>query len=94
MIAYKLFRKLKSGHITSLFINKSRKLPYNTWLEAECIPTKGFKIRPYWHCTAEPLAPHLSEKNRIWLIVEIEDYSEFIRPNIQGGKWYLAKKLK
>lgn len=94
MIAYKLFRKLKSGEITSLFINKSQRLQYNTWLEAEEHPTKGFKFRPQWHCTCEPSAPHLSEKGRVWKRVEMVDYEEFKRPNSQGGLWYLAKKIK
>jgi len=93
MIAFKLFRILKSGEITSLFINKKRKLPYNEWLEAESFPTKGYKIRPFWHCTSNPVAPHLSEKNRIWLKVEIKDYEIFERPESQGGIWYLAKQI-
>jgi hypothetical protein len=82
MIAYKLCRKLKSGDITSLFINKKRKLPYNIWLEAECYPTKGFSVRPFWHCTSFPIAPHLSMKNRVWVLVEMEEYEEFQRPEI------------
>jgi hypothetical protein len=63
-------------------------------MEAESFPTKGFKVRPYWHCTGEPNAPHLSEKGRIWLKVEMQDYEEFQRPVSQGGKWYLAKNIK
>jgi len=55
MIVYKLFRKLKSGEITSLFINK---------------------------------------KDRVWLKVEIQDYVEMNRPTSQGGKWYLANKIR
>ena len=94
MQAYKLFRILKSGHITSLFINKSEHLKRNVWIDAKSYPTKGFKIRPYWHCTEKPNAPHLSMKNRVWLKVEMENYEEFIRPEYQGGKWFLAKKLK
>lgn len=94
MIAYKLFRVLKGGEITSLFINKKRKLPYDEWLEAESFPTKGYVHRPFWHCTSNPHAPHLSEKNRIWLEVEIEEFEIFERPAIQGGRWYLAKKMK
>jgi hypothetical protein len=93
-IAYKLFRELKSGEITSLFINKSEQLKRNVWLEANCYPTKGYKVRPFWHCTEKPEAPHLSNKNRIWLKVEIKEYSEFNRPVHQGGKWFLAKKIK
>lgn len=94
MIAYKLFRKLKNGEITSLFINKTRRLPYNEWLEAEEFPTKGYAFRPFWHCTHLPNAPHLSEKNRVWLRVEMEDYEEIQRPESQGGKWFLAKRIK
>ena len=94
MKAYKLFRVLKSGEITSLFINKSRKLPLNIWLAAEAHPTKGFAERPFWHCTETMSAPHLSMKNRVWCEVEITDFTEFKRPNSQGGKWFLAKNMK
>lgn len=94
MIAYKLFRVLKDGSISSLFINKRRRLPINTWLEAESFPTKGFAIRPYWHCTNTPIAPHLSMKDRAWFKIEMLDFKEFNRPKSQGGLWYLAKKIK
>ena len=85
---------MKSGDITPLFINKSFRIPFNEWLEAESHPTKGFKVRPYWHCTSEPNAPHLSTKNRVWVKVEIQDYEEFERSNNQGGLWFLAKRIK
>jgi hypothetical protein len=94
IIAYKLFRQLKSGDITSLFINKSRRLPYNIWLQAEPFPTKGYKFRPFWHCTSQPIAPHLTEKNRIWKKVLMDDYHEYHRPQNQGGLWYLAERIK
>ena len=94
MVAYKLFRLKKNGAITSLYINKTRELPINTWLEAEEIPTKGYSIRKGWHCLSEPIAPHLSTKGRIWMKVEIEDYYEFNRPKSQGGKWFIANKIK
>lgn len=98
-IAYKLFRELKSGEITSLFINKSRKLPHNEWMESDNYPTKGFAVREGWHCTAEPNAPHLkmelkSGEKRVWKKVMIEDFTEFNRPENQGGMWYLAKRMK
>ena len=85
---------MKSGDITPLFINKSFRIPFNEWLEAESHPTKGFKFRPYWHCTSESNAPHLSTKDRVWVKVEIQDYEEFERPNKQGGLWFLAKRIK
>jgi hypothetical protein len=94
MIAYKLFRQLKDGNITSLFINKTKRLPVGEWMIAEEHETKGFAYRPGWHCTHEPVAPHLSEKGRVWLKVEIEDYTEIKRPESQGGMWYLANKIK
>jgi hypothetical protein len=92
--AYKLFRVLKDGNITPLFINKTFRLPLGEWLQAESHPTKGFKYRPFWHCTSNPMAPHLSEKGRQWYVVEMEDYVEFERPKTQGGLWYLAKRMK
>lgn len=98
-VAYKLFRELKSGEITSLFINKSRRLPIGEWLESENYPTNGFAERPGWHCTAQPKAPHLkmelkSGEIRVWKKVIIENYTEFNRPENQGGLWYLAKRMK
>ena len=77
-----------------VFINKSFRIPFNKWLQAEFHPTKGFKLRPYWHCTSKPNAPHLSTKDRVWVKVEIDDYKEFQRPNNQGGLWFLVNKIK
>ena len=94
MIAYKLCRLLKSGEITPLFINKEKRLPLNEWMNAESHPTEGYKLRPFWYCTSEPIAPHLSKEGRVWVEVEIEDFTEFNRPVHQGGKWYLANKIK
>jgi hypothetical protein len=98
-IGYKLFRKLKSGEITSLFINKKEKLPHDEWLEAKSYPTKGFAFRPYWHCTEKPYAPHLkmelaNGEKRIWKKLLMEDFIENPRPDNQGGMWYLANKIK
>lgn len=92
-IAHKLFRLKANGEITSLFINKGVELKTGQWLNAECHPTKGYMIRPFWHCTGKPEAPHLSEKNRIWREVIIGDFIEIQRPSSQGGKWYLANQM-
>ncbi len=62
MIAYKLVRQLKDKSLAPLFINKKLRLEFGKWHEAECHPTKGFAVRPGWHCTAVPNAPHLSQK--------------------------------
>jgi hypothetical protein len=94
MKAYKLFRVLKSGNITSLFINKKVILPIGEWLPSESHPTKGYSLRENWHCTGQPKAPHLSDNGRMWYEVEIEDYVLFARPKKQGGVWYLAKMMK
>lgn len=99
LVAYKLFRQLPTGEITSLFIDKKTRIPIGEWLEAEEHPTMGFAFRPGWHCTAEPVAPHLkmelaSGEVRAWYRVEIEDYTEETRPRTQGGLWYLANRMR
>lgn len=93
MIAYKLFRQRKDGSLGSLFINRRRKIPVGQWLEAESFPTKGFKVRPGWHVTMRPQAPHLSMKGRVWRKVEIADYTKVVRPESQGGVWMLANMM-
>ena len=30
----------------------------------------------------------------LWVLLEMEDYEEFQRPNSQGGLWYLSKRVK
>jgi hypothetical protein len=94
MRAYKLFRELSDGGITPLFINKQLRVPIGVWMEAENHPTRGYKVRPFWHCTSLPNAPHLSMRGRAWYEVEIEDFEEFNRPSSQGGLWFLAKRIK
>jgi len=98
-IAYKLFRLRKDGTITSLFINKTKTLPVGEWMNAENYPTNGFAKRMGWHCTAQPHAPHLkmelkSGEKRVWKKVLIENYTEFQRPENQGGLWFLAEQMK
>jgi hypothetical protein len=94
MYAYKLFRKRKDGTYGPLFINRKLKISPGLWLEAENHPTAGFAVRPGWHCCAEPLAPHLSKKDRVWCLVMIDDYTEHQRPESQGGLWYTANNMK
>jgi hypothetical protein len=94
MKVYKLCKKYKDGSISSLFINKKNRIKLGEWLEAESHPTKGFAERPYWHCTKEMYAPHLKKEGRVWLLCEIEDFTEIKRPKSQGGTWYLAKRIK
>lgn len=94
MIAYKLFRKRKDGSYGPLFIDRSKKIHKEVVYDAESKPTKGFAYRPGWHCCAEPSAPHLSKKNRVWCMVMIDDYTEHMRPANQGGLWFTANTLK
>lgn len=94
MIVYKLFRCRKTGTLGSLFINRRAVLPRFVWLTAQDHETRGFKHRPGWHCTAQPQAPHLSSAGRQWFEVEISDFEELKRPALQGGTWFLAKRIK
>lgn len=94
MIAYKLFRVRCDGTIGPLFINAKMRVPFDEWLEAEDIPTKGFAHRPGWHCGAEPMADHLSMRGRAWFKVEIRDYYVFPRPVYQGGEWLIAERMR
>lgn len=88
--AWKLVRKRKDGTLGPLFINARQRLRKGVWLRAEDHPTKGFKHRPGWHCVARPIAPHLSEKGRVWVRVKMRGWREQIRPAAQGGLWYIA----
>ena len=94
MIGYKLVRLRKNGTIGPLFINKKLDIPFYVWMLAEEHRTKGYKFRPGWHILAKPEAPHLSKKNRVWCMVEFENYEKCVRPENQGGLWYLAQNMK
>jgi len=93
-LAYKLLRKRKDGTLGPLFINAKQRIPVDEWLEAESHPTKGYAYRPFWHVTFEPVAPHLSTEGRVWCEVEIEDFTQFDRPQSQGGTWGLSSRMK
>lgn len=93
MRAYKLIRKLKDGSLSPLFINKKSRIPIGVWLIAEEHPTNGYAVRKGWHCLLKPIAPHLSTKNRVWVVVEIEETELYQRSESQGGTWVLAQKM-
>lgn len=84
---------MADGSLSSLFIDKRSRLPLGVWLDAESHPTPGFAVRPGWHCCPEPRAPHLTERGRVWVEVEIDGVSEERRPASQGGLWYLAQRM-
>ena len=94
MKTFKLFRKRKDGSLGSLFINKRKRLKAGIWYQAEDHKTKGYKFRPYWHSLAKPIAPHLSERNRIWYEIDIEEFETIERPASQGGTWYLSERVR
>ena len=94
---YKLFKKSKTG-IRSLFINNEHDIPIGEWLPAQSHPTKGFAIRPGWHATARPVAPHLkmrlaSGEQRVWFRVLLRGVTLETRPERQGGSWFLAQEM-
>lgn len=96
MIGYKLVRKLKDGSYRPLFIERTRELPVGQWIEANDVPTPGYKHRPGWHIMEKMDAPHLSKKDRVWVVVEFERYgsSKHDRPPSQGGTWYTAYRMR
>lgn len=94
MVGYKLLRQRKDGTLGSLFINRKAVIPVGEWMDAEERPTKGYAVRPGWHCLVVPYAPHLSLKGRVWAMVNVEDYEIIERPVWQGGTWLLAKRMK
>lgn len=100
MIVYKLFKQRADGSLGPLFINPTLRVPVGEWMEAEDHPTPGFARRPGWHCTVAPKAPHIKKapKNgpkRVWCLAEIDGWIQpFERPEIQGGTWMIAQRMK
>lgn len=93
--AYKLLTLRRNNTLGPLFINRKQVIPLGEWLEAEeGHHVKGFCYRPGWHCAPKPIAPHLTVKGRVWAQVEIRDFQTLVRPQIQGGAWYLAKHMR
>lgn len=94
MIAYKLLRQRKDGTLGPLFINRRLRVPVGKWLQAEYHPTKGYVERTGWHTTLTPNAPHLKMTDRVWAMVEIENFYQYSRPVSQGGIWYIAQRMR
>ena len=98
MKVYKLFRKRADGSLGPLFIHASLRVPVGEWMPAEFHPRKGFAPRKGWHCTFEPVAPHLKsgpDSGRVWCECEVDplNVEVYQRPESQGGQWILADKL-
>ena len=85
---------MKDGTFSPLFINKKSRMNKDIWYDAESHETKGFMLRKGFHCTTKPIAPHLSEKDRVWILVEVDNYETYKRPESQGGIWILAQKMR
>tara|TARA_R110000803_G_scaffold10606_7_gene32228 strand:+ start:380 stop:679 length:300 start_codon:yes stop_codon:yes gene_type:complete len=94
MKAYKLVRKMKDGSLSPLFINQKSRMQKGVWMQSELHIKKGFAVRQGWHCVLNPIAPHLSKKNRVWVEVEVDQYQLYNKPKHQGGVWLLAQKIK
>ncbi len=92
--AYKLLRVRKDGTLGPLFINRPLRVPVGEWLEAESHPTPGFALRPGWHTSVAPYAPHLTMKGRAWFQVEVEEWYTFQRPAAQGGEWFISQWMR
>ena len=90
---FKLLHLRKNGTLGPLFINCRQVIPIGVWLQAECHPKKGYALRPGWHATATPDAPHLSMKDRVWARVDLHNVTEWKRPRSQGGMWWLAEHM-
>jgi hypothetical protein len=92
--AYKLLRLRKDGSLGPLFIDRKLRIPVNRWCKAKAVPTKGFAFRPGFHACANPVAPHLSKKDRVWCKVLLRGVTPHLRPDCQGGLWFTANHLK
>lgn len=99
VIGYKLFTQHADGSIGPLFINARQRITIGELLPAEDHPTKGFAHRPGWHCTFQPVAPHLAiepkgKRPRVWMRVEMYGVTRYARPESQGGTWGLATAIR
>lgn len=92
--AYKLVRARCDGTFGPLFIDRKTTYRLHEWVKAKAVPTKGFAFRPGFHCCSEPVAPHLSKKDRVWLEVSIKNVKKHQRPESQGGLWYTAQQMR
>lgn len=71
MIGYKLFRE-RNGKLFPLYVNANKEIPIGVWLDAECGPMEGGKVksrlgklafRPGWHINDKaPYVEHIYSK--------------------------------
>ena len=92
---FKLVRMRKDGSLGPLFIDPRMRYQIGKWHQAQSVPTKGFALRPGFHVTMAPIAPHLKEKEeRVWCAAEMKDWEEHTRPEAQGGLWCTAQNIR
>ena len=94
MIGYKLMRKRRDGTYGSLFIDRARRLVPGIVYPEQDVKTKGYAHRPGWHVCERPYAPHLSTNGRVWCKVSFAHKDTVIRPECQGGIWYLGRDME
>lgn len=105
MQAYKLFRVRTNGTLGPVIINRGQVIPVGKWLKAEDHSAKalsyGVAVRPGFHATKEPHAPHLTKPskkaladNRTWYLVELKKVRAEHRGVDGGSDWYVADHMK
>lgn len=105
MRAYKLFRVRRDGSLGPVIINRGQRIETGKWLKFEDHSDKarsyGVAIRPGFHATKEPHAPHLTNgskqaiaDNRTWFVVELQKVRAEHRGVDGGSDWYVAEKMK
>ena len=99
--AYKLFRKMKDGSYSPLFIGKRERYALGETLECNYnYDVSGFKKRFGWHGAYLPSADHLNlelktGEKRVWLEVNIHGWvADYKRPKAQGGLWFTCEYLE
>lgn len=100
--AFKLMRLRRDGTVGPLFIDRGftpEVGPRAVFYRAAFHPTKGFAERRGWHCTARPVAPHLSMRlksgeRRVWVECRVTCCQTYSRPESQGGEWLLAERIR
>jgi len=92
--AFKLLRLRADGSLGPLFINRRQVIKPGVWLKAEDHPTKGYARRPGWHAAPAPNAPHLTNRGRRWMRVQLRNFRSLVRPKSQGGAWWIARWMR
>lgn len=63
--AYKLFRRI-NGRLYPLFIGRGNAVPVGAWVQAECIPTKGYAMIARLHNNGCDVRVDIGNTGRNW----------------------------